>query len=142
MTGVLALVSAAAAGVANDAWALHVEDVSISTPGVRTVSVTFGTDGTASCVGAGSAPNWFLPTLVGVGATWSVRVVAVDSFNTTTSGSALDTWHSLAAAKTFGWSNSGSGQEGEGSATVEFSPDAGFSVAAGGVVTWAVGYRV
>lgn len=142
MSGALALVSAAAAGVANGAWSLHVEDVSISTPGVRTVSVTFGTDGTASCVGAGSAPNWFLPTLAGVGSGWSVRASISDAIYTDSGGAALDAWHGLGSSKTFSFSNSGSGVEGYGSATLEFSPDAGFSVAATGFITWSVGFIV
>lgn len=141
MSGALALLASARHGAINSAWGLLLQDVSISTPGIRTVSVTFGTDGAASCVGAGSAPDWFLPTLAGVGSEWSVRVSISSAVDTSSGGSALDTWHSLGAAKTFSMSNSGGSVEGMGVATVEFSPDAGFSVAGMFVMTWNVGFR-
>lgn len=141
MSGALALLAGARHGAVNSAWALILENISISTPGVRSVSVTFGTDGTASCVGAASAPDWFVPVVAGVGSGWSVRVSISDTIETTSGGSALDTWHGLGAARTFSLENSSTHVEGIGTATVEFSPDAGFSVAATFILTWNVGYR-
>ena len=141
MSGVLALLASADFGFINGAWSLHLEDISIAVPGVRTVSVTFATDGTTSCIGAGSAPDWYLPIVAGIGSGWSVRVAITSTMNTIASGSALETWQSLGAAKTFSFENDLTTVEGEGSATVEFSPDAGFSVAATCLVTWNAGYR-
>ncbi len=142
MSGALALFASAAAGAANSAWTLHLEDISISTPVVRTVSFTLQTDGAATCVGAGSAPDWYVPIVAGIGSGWSARVSLSDSVETSTGGSALATWHGIGSARTFSFSNDSSGVEGYGTATVEFSPDAGFSVAATCIMTWNVGYRV
>jgi hypothetical protein len=141
MSGALALLASARHGAINSAWTLHLEDISISTPGVRTVSFTLQTDGTATCVGAGSAPDWYVPIVAGIGSGWSARVSLADQVQTSTGGSALATWHAIGSARTFSFSNASSAEEGYGTATVEFSPDAGFSVAASCVMTWNVGYR-
>lgn len=141
MSGVLAMFANASHGAVNSAWTLLLQDVSISTPGIRTVSVTFGTGGATTCVGAGSAPDWFSPPTTGIGSAWSVRVSISSAVDTSYGGSALDTWHTLGSARTFSMSNGGSSLEGIGTATVEFSPDAGFSVTTTRVMTWNVGYR-
>ncbi len=141
MSGALAMFASSASGAVVAAWLLALEDVSVSTPGVRTVSITIDADGSMSCVGAASAPDWFAPIAAGVGSVWSVRVSIAAAIDTTSGGSALDTWHGLGTAKTFSLQNSSTHVEGIGSATVEFSPDAGFSVATTCILVWNVGYR-
>lgn len=141
MSGALALFAGAAVGAANGAWTLDLQDISISTPGVRTVSFTLQTDGTATCVGAGSAPDWYVPIVAGIGSGWSVRLAISSAMDTTTGGPAVEVWHGLGTSKTFSFSNSSTHAEGFGSATVELSPDDGFSIAATCIITWNVGYR-
>ena len=76
------MAAAASFGAANSGYAVDLVDTSVSEAGVRTVSASFATDGTASAVGAGSAPNWFLPTTTGIGSAWSVRVTVIDAVAT------------------------------------------------------------
>jgi len=140
MSGALAVLAATAFGTANSAWALDLVDTSIVSPGVRTVSVTFETNGATSAVGAGSSPDWFLPITAGIGSAWSVRVTNIDGVVTTYGGAAMGAWQSLSAAKSFSFSNATSGSEGTGSASVEFSPDGGTSIVVAGLITWDVGY--
>jgi len=134
------MAAAASFGAANSGYAVDLVDTSVSEAGVRTVSASFATDGTASAVGAGSAPNWFLPTTTDIGGAWSVRVTVLDAVATDYAGDTLGTWQSLAAAKSFSFSNATGGSEGTGSASVEFSPDSGMTSVAAGLITWDVGY--
>jgi hypothetical protein len=140
VSGVLAILAAASYGAANSAWALDLVDTSIVSPGVRTVSATFATDGSTSAVGAGSSLDWFLPVTAGIGSAWSVRVTNIDGVATTYGGATMGTWQAMSSAKSFSFSNATSGSEGTGSASVEFSPDGGTSIVAAGLITWDVGY--
>ena len=130
MSGILGVIAAASGGI-NSSFAVFLTDIS-PVIGTRTVSVAFATDGTASAVGAGSAPDWYLPTTTGIGSSWSVRVSLNSSSNTTASGPALGSWQVLSSTKTYSFANSSTSLEGTGSAAVAFSPDGGSTVIAAG----------
>lgn len=93
-------------------------------PGAAAASFTLVNDGTLSKTGNTSTcgPNWFSPTLGGVGSSFWVRVTKTAGTNNTT-GAALGVWLSLSAGQSWGWAKSGLGSI-SATITVDIATDA------------------
>lgn len=135
------LCGAVAGGGVNTSFAARIRNTSASTPGTRSASVTFYSDGTASTIPSTAPPNWFFPTTVGIGAGWSVRVTGTGT-GTNVSGMVSGVWYPLTSPRVVAYSNSNPNDEGYGAASVDFSPDGGTTVINSGSIDWDVGYLV
>ena len=109
------------------------------TTGLLTTSITINTDGTYT-QDIGSGGNWFFPTQVGIGSSWSVRFTIVTQSQTTTGGVTFGTWLALTSARTPTFTNDTTAHEGTGTLTVAFSSDGGSTIAVTSNIQWDVGY--
>ena len=126
----------------NPAFSATLTNVSTAT-GIRTVSVSFNTDGTTSVAGR-TPPAWAASPAAGAGTGVWVMMVPTTSSNTFYAGSAMNTWFEITATLTFSFRNSDTNLEGTGSANVLFSLDGGATTAATltNAVNWDVGTTI
>jgi hypothetical protein len=138
VTGAVQALAGLSNGSPNLAFSSSTTNTSLST-GIRTSTLTFASDGTATLTNA-TPPNWYNPTTTGVGSNWYVRVTTNTSANTTRGGLASGSWGILTSGQSVTFSNSATNNEATGNATVSFSPDNGTTVFTAGNVSWDVGF--
>ncbi len=112
--------------------------------GVRSASVVFDNDGTATRSSGASqvaTSNYYIPAPTpGIGGELSVRLTIASNTNASISGWVSGAWYSLASGRTFTVVNSSSNVEGNLSATVAMSYDGGTTAYNVGTATYIVGY--
>jgi len=94
------------------------------TPSNAYCELRLDSDGTITLAGGDSTggPNWFAPTIAGVGTLYWVRVTKTAGTNNT-AGDALSSWLSLSGVRFWGWLKSGLGSI-SATITVEIALDA------------------
>ena len=109
-----------------------------SSIGIRTVTMNLNAAGTATATGD-TPPNWALPAYSNVGAEWWVNF-SHSGIDLTLSSGTEGVWLSLTGGSTIAFQNAAPSSEGTGYLTMQFSLDAGLTVAASKIASIDVGY--